>query len=1116
MKRAKDRLRRVLVVGATASGIAAANKLGELGIPVTLVDKNPDLSEKLSHESFRLPSGVPFHLAHRSGLLRILRNPNIRVILPGEVLSLKNTAEGFSATVSQKATYVDQDLCTLCGLCASACPVNAPNGAKPLSFSGRQSLPGRISIEKRETPPCQAGCPLGVNAQGYIALARAGKYAEALALIRRENVLPAVCGRVCAHPCERSCRRSELDEPLSIRAVKRFLADWELAHPEAPETPEAPKRKEKIAVVGSGPAGLAAAADLARLGYRVTVLEAEKEPGGLMRYAIGPYRLPRNILDHEIEVIRRMGVEIITGSPVDLGAGADKLKKGYDAVVLAVGAWKDRKLGILGEDTPGIVGAISFLRGIYAKETTSLAKKKVAIIGDGNSAFDAARAAKRMGASVTLLSWFSADKVPADSEEVRGAVEEGIELVFKTRVTEFSGKKGKPVRMALAATKPGKPDQNGIAWPVTDPKGKTSFMDADLVVVAIGQQGPFTEKDVCFSVSPAGFISASDNACTGLSGVYAAGDAVNGPTDVVRAMAAGRAAAAAVHRDLCGEEIAGKVSRPVETGFLEIGKEIPSRPRASEPERQAGARIADFSEVSLGLSESQVHSEAERCLQCGFCSLCLACESACPAGAVVHGDSDKISKEHAGVVILADPDLIPSVKGEDVIRAYGPPSAKSNVHAMITRGYAAAAQAMVLLSGTSDSPRGPSAPFQAPDPGLLPEVRMGVFVCRCNGSLGWDPAFTEYLEALRREENVVAVEEIPSACTEEGASHIVRTIRRKGITRMVLASCVCCPLDFICSACTDQRSRLKTALFKGTGVSRSMVEACNLRGEVLSTYARNPEEGRKRFTGLLSRSLTRAKNLMALPVPPRSYNFTTAVIGSSESASTAAWALAEAGLEVFWFSGEKDPARDAEAPDNLHSFAGYRVESISGTVGNFQLLVRSRKESRIVHAGVVVLGPESGLSIPYAPQKGLKTSQVITEMQQKGNVGLPFLFPGSTSVSGLILASPPQISVSERKKGLAAACLAAAVLPRGPRQSKGYTVVVEKDRCRGCGACAAVCPFQAVSLRENEVGGFYAVVDEALCKGCGNCISLCPTNAADSPYRSRALLEKMVEEVLAY
>lgn len=1115
MKRIKDRLHRVMVIGATPAGIAAANKLGEMGIPVTLVDKSADISEKLSGEAYRLPSGVPFHLAHRSGLLRILRNPNIRTILPGDVLSVKNTSEGFSATISQKAVYVDQDLCTLCGLCAQACPVTAPDGERPLAFSGRQSLPGRIAITKREMPPCQAGCPLGVNAQGYIALSRAGKYAEALALVRRDNVLPAVCGRVCTHPCESACRRAELDEPLSIRAVKRFLADWEMAHPAENGEAKTPTREEKIAVVGSGPAGLAAAADLARAGFSVTVFEAEKEPGGLMRYAIGPYRLPRNILDHEIEIIRRMGVLIKTGTPVDLDKGVEALKKDFNAVVLTVGAWTDRKLGIPGEDNPGVVGAIAFLRGIYANEQKSLSGKKVAVIGDGNSAFDAARAAKRLGASVTLLSWFSAEKVPADTDEVRAAVEEGIDLAFKTRVTEFSGKKGKPVHLSLAGTKPGKPDANGIAWPVTDPDGKKSEMDADLVVTAIGQVGPFTEKDVCFSVSSYGFIEAEDNACQGLSGVYAAGDAVTGPSDVVRAMAAGRAAASAVLRDLAPNGDSAKAFRPSETGFGEIGRDIPSLPRASEPERQAAARVTDFSEVCLGLSEAQILSEAERCLQCGLCSLCLACEAECPAGAIRHSDTDRVSKEHAGVVILADPDLANSVKGADVLRAYGPPTAKGDVLAMITRGYAAASQAMGMLAGTSDRLRGPAAPFHAPDPGLLPEIRLGVYVCHCNDSLGWDPAFSETLKELAGQENVVAVEEIASACSEEGAAQILRSIRRNGVTRMVMASCVCCPLDFICSACTDQRSRLKNALFKGTGVSRSMVEACNLRGEVLSTFRINPELGRKRFAGLLSRSLTRAKNLMALPVPPRSYNFATAVIGASESATMAALSLAQGGLEVFWFSNGSGAAENASDNDNIHDFGHYRVEAISGTVGNFQLTVRSNEEARTVHAGVVVLGPESGMSVPYVPQKGLKSTQVITEMQKKGNIGLPFLFPGSTSVSGLILASQPGLSVSERKKGLAAACLAAAVLPRGPRQSKGYTVVVEKERCRGCGSCASVCPFAAVSLQENEVGGYYALVDEALCKGCGNCISVCPTNAADSPYRSRALLEKMVEEVLA-
>lgn len=213
MRSSKDRLHRVLVIGANPAGLAATNKLGEMGIPVTLVDPDPDLDRKLSKAEWRLDSGVSLNYALRPGLLRILRNPRIRVVIPGEISSLKHTPQGFCAHFESTETFIDADRCVLCGCCADVCPVTLEDGSKPLLYHGRQSLPGKPSIEKRRQPLCQANCPLGVNVQGYVALTRVGRYKEALDLIRRDNILPGICGRICTHPCELACRRGELDAP---------------------------------------------------------------------------------------------------------------------------------------------------------------------------------------------------------------------------------------------------------------------------------------------------------------------------------------------------------------------------------------------------------------------------------------------------------------------------------------------------------------------------------------------------------------------------------------------------------------------------------------------------------------------------------------------------------------------------------------------------------------------------------------------------------------------------------------------------------------------------------------------------------------------------------------
>ncbi|MBW1922353.1 MAG: FAD-dependent oxidoreductase [Deltaproteobacteria bacterium] len=1116
MKRPKNRLHRVLVVGATPAGIAAVSKLGELGIPVTLTDPEPDLDRKLAREEWRLASGLSLNFAQRSALLRILRNPDIRTLLPARVTKLKHTPQGFRAHLELEPTYVDPDRCTLCGKCVEACPVHTPDGTRPIISNGRRSLPGRPVIDKRRKPPCQESCPLGVNAQAYIALARAGRYREALEVVRRDNVLPGICGRVCTHPCEDACRRGELDDPVAIRHIKRFLADYELEHPPAVETSPSPRREGKIAVVGSGPAGLAAAADLARLGYEVEVYEKEERAGGLLRYGIGKHRLPREILEVELAHIEGLGVKFLLGQPVDFQGGLQELRDRYDAVVLATGTWEDRPLGVPGEELEGVEGCLSLLQRLYREEVERI-EEEVAVIGDGNAAFDLARSVRRMGARVTILSWFPEDLIPADEEELRGAREEGIRIVDRTQVVAFLGRDGRLERLRCTPTEPGPPDENGIPWPVKVQGARPFELAFDRALVAIGQKGPYDRSSGNLSVTTRGLIAVDEEMSAGPPGVFAAGDATRGPSSVVEAMASGRATALAVHRSLAGDEPAESTPlRPKDRDFSEIPPDIPSLHRPTMPERQPGARCDNFSEVALGLSESQVLQEAERCLQCGLCAECLLCAEVCgPVGAINHAEDTVHTAEHAGVVIIADPHAVPPVKGEDVIRAYGPKAAKPDVYAMICRGYAAAAQAMVLLSGTSVRPKGRGFSFSPPDPHLSPEIRVGVFVCRCNDSLGWSEEMESYVLGLEGRDDVVHSQILSAACVPEGYSAILRAVREKGLTRLVLASCVCCPLDFVCSACTDQRSRLKEGLFRGTGISRSMVETCNVRGEALRLLGTDPDAAHNRFQGLIERSVNRARRLKPLPTPARIYNFTTAVVGESESALTCALTLAEAGLEVFLFGSPGNRRNQGLSHPNILLFRDATVKGLSGTLGDFQVFIDSNGRAQTLQVGAVIVGERFRRKIPYYPQEGLKGSAVNAAMQKKGVTGVPFLTPGATSISGLFLAAPPDLPVSERKKGAAAAVLAAAVMPRGPRQSKGYTVVVNEAVCRGCGRCFNVCPYQAITFERNAVGGWHAVVDEALCKGCGNCISVCPSNAADSPYRDQAYLEQLLEEVLA-
>ena len=1124
MKRQKERLYRVIVAGATPEGIAAANKLGELGIPVTLVDSDSDLDRKLSADEYRLPSGLTFSHAYRPGMIRIIRNSSIRTLLPARITSVKHTSQGFSVRIDQEQTFIDPNRCTLCGKCVAVCPVEHPDQGRALRYHARTSLPGRVCIDKRRQPFCQENCPLGVNVQGYVALAAQGKYDEALALIRRDNVLPGICGRICTHPCEDACRRGEVDDPVAIRSIKRFLADHESADPGLNRAaglvePDRlkPVRAEKIAIIGSGPAGIAAAADLARKGYGVTVFEKEKETGGLLRYGIGAHRLPRHILDREIGLIEQMGVVFATGQAVDLSRDLDRLVREHQGVIIGTGTWHDRRLGVEGEDLDGVEGCLAFLVRRQRDNLTRL-PEQVAVIGDGNSAFDLARTLARMGAKVSIVSWFDADHIPADPDEVREAVEEGVAIIDAAQVGAFRGKNGKLTHLECMPTRPGQPDGHGIAWPEAVAGEPPFSLAVDRAFVAIGQVGGFDANSFggTITVTDRGFIATDSNGRTSRSGVYAAGDAVSGPSSVVRAMASGRQTARAIHFDISGINETEPRTRPETRDFYCVPEDLPKRQRAAMPERQPSLRKCDCKEVALGFSTVQLAAETSRCLQCGVCSECLQCVAACGAiKAIDHAQTSEEIVERCGAVIVADPNIMLNITGDDIIRAYGPKAARPDVNDMIVRGFAAAARAMLLLGGVSKTAKGHGLSLSAPDAGLSPDIRIGVFACRCNDSFGWLDGMSEHLASLAAvHADIVHTEMLTSACVPEGAQSIIRAVREKGITRIVLGSCVCCPLNFVCSACTDQRSRLKTSLFHGTGISRSMVETCNLYGEILRLVETKPEQALERFKGLLGRSIKRSRTLKQLLAVDRNYNFAAAVIGNSQATATSALTLADSDHEVFRFGIAEQPLKELIEHPNIHNFPDWNVKGISGTLGDFQILIELGGHCQTLRTGTVILGEKARRRIEYTRQDGLPNYTVEPLVQQRGVVDIPFAYPCATSVPGLYLAEPPDINVSKLKKGAAAAVMVASAMPRGPRQSKGYTATIDQIICRGCGRCANVCRYHAVILQANSIGGWHAYVDEALCKGCGNCISVCPTGAADSPYRNRAYLEQALEELL--
>ncbi|MFC1901613.1 FAD-dependent oxidoreductase [Chloroflexota bacterium] len=497
--------------------------------------------------------------------------------------------------------------CRFCGACVEVCPTGA------LTDKAARWEP---EVDRDAVAvPCQSACPAGINVPLYVYLAGEGKYQEALAVIREKVPFPGALGRVCIHPCEEACRRGCLNEPISIKFLKRFVADrdrgeWKQFSKKLPPT------GKKAAIVGSGPAGLTAGYYLAKAGHAVTVFEQFSAAGGMMRVGIPDYRLPPEVLDAEIEEIKSAGVDIKLNSRVE---SVDWLfEQGYNAVFLGPGAHGGMKLGIEGEDSPGVYDGASFLRDANLGVKVDVGNE-VAVFGGGNVAIDGARVALRLGAKkVRIMYRRTRAEMPASPEEVEAALEEGIEIVFLSAPLGISRNNGR-LSLTCQCMELGEPDASGRRRPV--PVAGSEFtMDFDSIIGAIGQS-PEIPAEFQVKTGRGNTIRAdADTLATSRPGVWAGGDAVTGPDSVIRAIAAGRKAASSIDKYLGGggiidEELTrereiGMCAGITEEGFAgEARVKMPCLP----PEQVTG----NFTEVEIGLAEDRAAAEGKRCFQCG-------------------------------------------------------------------------------------------------------------------------------------------------------------------------------------------------------------------------------------------------------------------------------------------------------------------------------------------------------------------------------------------------------------------------------------------------------------------------------------------------------------------
>jgi len=495
-------------------------------------------------------------------------------------------------------------------------------------------------------PPCRKACPAEINIQAYIALISKGKFKEALEVIRKYIPLPAVCGRVCFSPCEEACTRKDTDEPLSVRALKRLAADYELKTGKNEKPKPVPRKyDEKIAIIGSGPAGLAAAYELVRIGYPVTVFEKASRPGGMLRECIPAYRLPKEILDIEIQYLTDLGLEIRTNVTLGRHISIDSLlNEGYEAIFIAIGAQKCLDLDVEGENLEGVFHSLGFLRAVNTGELIGL-RGKVAVIGGGNVAIDAARTAKRLGPSeVTVIYRRSEEEMPAHYREVEEAKLEGVTFVFLASPKRFIGENGKVLSIECIRMSLGPPDETGRRRPIPI-EGSEFTVPVDTVILAIGETSDISFLPKNVEVTQGNTIIVDPVTLqTKVLGVFAGGDAVTGPASVIEAIAAGKKAALSIDRYLKGfDPKAGREEKISETTWVTSEKPLEKKPRQPVPCLTPPQRFGNFQEVELGFDPGTGIKEAQRCLFCGPCAQCLEIEDLCEPDDVLIDEDECIT-----------------------------------------------------------------------------------------------------------------------------------------------------------------------------------------------------------------------------------------------------------------------------------------------------------------------------------------------------------------------------------------------------------------------------------------------------------------------------------------
>ena len=672
--------RSVMVVGGGIAGMTAAEELAGAGMDVHLVEREQSLGGFMARLAKTFPTEDCAMCSLAPRLTSTALDGHIHIHTLTEVDELTGPPGEFRVKLRHKPRYVTE-ACVGCGECVPVCPVKFPSRydlgvceQTAISRPFANAVPSIFAVDKKGWSPCKSACAVHTSAQGYVALVAAGRLEDAYRVASEPNPFPSVCGRICTALCEAACARGEVDAPIAIASLKRFVADT--VGPTLPVQPATIIHDEPVAIVGAGPAGLTCARDLAQLGYKVTVFEAQPVAGGMLRTGIPDYRLPHEVIQREIDQVLALGVDLKLGQRAGADFTVDGLfGQGYKAVYLATGLQKSAEVELPGDDLAGVTRAVEMLRELNLGGTPAVGDK-VVVIGGGDVALDAARSAIRLQdqrgvePDVTLVYRRSEVEMPANASEVEEARDEGLKVEFLVQPLEIFGEgadaakagegTGSARRVAgikLQRCELGEPDASGRRQPVPV-KGSEFELAVDTVVFAVGQAmvDDFAQGCDGLTLESGQICVDRDTMMTTRDGVFAGGDAAAmGFYTAIEAVAAGRRGAAAIHNHLRGERLlpvwddARAEARPsaAELEDIETGQRVPMTMV------DGLARRADWAEVSRGYSAEEAAAEAARCLNCAVCSECDSCVRACPSGAIDWDQTDTAEEITVGAVILA-------------------------------------------------------------------------------------------------------------------------------------------------------------------------------------------------------------------------------------------------------------------------------------------------------------------------------------------------------------------------------------------------------------------------------------------------------------------------------